>query len=91
MVRGLRKSEKKPKKKKIMRFGQSLFWDVNPKRIHPKRHAQYIIERVMDFGNDDEVRWIWNTYHPDTLRKAVTSRGLHPQTKALWTLLLSKS
>lgn len=35
-----------------MRFRQSLFWDVDPKTIDPKKHAQYIIERILDFGYD---------------------------------------
>ena len=36
-----------------MRFRRSLFWDVDPKTIDEKRHATYIIERILDFGNDD--------------------------------------
>ena len=34
-----------------MEFQQSLFWDVNPKNIDPQKNAQYVIERVFDFGN----------------------------------------
>lgn len=71
-----------------MRFRQSLFWDVNPKTIDPKRHAKYIIERVLDFGNDSEVRWLWNTYSHAFIRRVVeTSRVLHAQTRSLWLAL----
>ncbi len=42
-----------------MKFRQSLFWDVDPKTINPKKHARYIIERILDFSHDDEVRWLW--------------------------------
>jgi len=38
------------------------FWDVDPKTIDPEKHAKYIIERVMDFGNDQEARWIYKRY-----------------------------
>ncbi|MFH1175609.1 MAG: hypothetical protein V1698_02715 [bacterium] len=72
-----------------MKFRQALFWDVNPKNIDEKKNAQYIIERVLDFGNDKEVRWMWKTYSKRTLKKVVEkSRCLMPETKKLWTILL---
>lgn len=71
-----------------MRFRQSLFWDVDPKKIDPKKHARYIIERILDFGNDSEVRWMKKSYSPNIIKKTVhTSRVLHNKTKALWSLL----
>ncbi len=71
-----------------MKFRQSLFWDVDPKTIDPKKHATYIIERILDFGNDKEVRWMWEKYPRTKIRSVVDrSRVLHPQTRALWTAL----
>ncbi|MFA6474923.1 MAG: hypothetical protein WCV88_01830 [Patescibacteria group bacterium] len=68
-----------------MKFRQSLFWDVDPKTIDPKKHARYIIERIMDFGNDKEVRWMWHNYTKPKLRDVVvTSRSLLPRSRALW-------
>lgn len=72
-----------------MKFRQSLFWDTNPKNIDPKKNAQYIIERVADFGHDNEVRWVLDFYNKKLLRKIITkSRCLRPRTKTLWTLIL---
>ena len=72
-----------------MKFRQALFWDVNPKKIDTKKNAQYIIERILDFGNDKEARWLWNFYDKKTLKKIVLkSRCLMPQTKNLWLLML---
>lgn len=74
-----------------MRFRQALFWDVDPKTIDPKKHAQYIIERILDFGDDKEVRWMWKTYPSRLIKKTVNkSRVLMPETKNLWTLLLQR-
>ena len=72
-----------------MEFRQSLFWDTNPKNIDAEKNAQYIIERVLDFGNDGEVKWLYHFYDKSLLRNVVTkSRSLMPETKNLWTLLL---
>ena len=68
---------------------QSLFWDTDIKKIDLKKHAAYVMERILDFGKDKEVKWMWQTYGRPRLKKIVrTSRVLQPQTKALWTLLL---
>ncbi len=72
-----------------MKFRQSLFWDTNPDNIDFNKNAPYVIERIMDFGRDDEVRWLWNYYDKELMRKVVAkSRSVRPETKALWTLLL---
>lgn len=74
-----------------MKFRQSLFWDTDPKNIDVKKHARYIIERILDFGDDEEVRWLWNFYDKNLLRKSIIkSRSLRPETKKLWMLLLKK-
>ncbi len=74
-----------------IKFRQTLFWDVNPKNIDLQKNAQYIIERVADFGNDKEVRWVLGFYDKRLLRKIIAkSRCLRPETKILWTLLLKK-
>lgn len=75
-----------------MKFRESLFWDTNPEWIDLKKNAQYIIERVLDFGRDNEVRWLRKTYEPGQIKKVVeNSRSLRPETKALWTLLLKNN
>ena len=72
-----------------MEFRQTLFWDTNPQKIDSKKNAQYIIERILDFGKDFEVRWLWNFYDKRLLKKIITkSRLLMPETKELWLLIL---
>ncbi|MDP2736504.1 MAG: hypothetical protein Q8O59_01820 [bacterium] len=74
-----------------MKFRQALFWDVNPSKIDIKKNAQYIIERIADFGQDKEVKWVFDVYSKSLLKKVIfKSRSLRPETKALWTLLLKK-
>ena len=75
--------------KKRIAFRQSLFWDVDPKTIDQKKHARYIIERILDFGTDDEVKWLVNYYPARTIRRVLMERRspLQPKTKALWSLI----
>lgn len=63
----------------------SLFWDVNPNTVDSKKHARYIIERILEFGRDDEVRRMRETYSTSLAHDVVNkSRVLRPQTKVLW-------
>lgn len=74
-----------------MKFRQALFWDTRPKNINAEKNAQYIIERVADFGNDKEARWMLDFYDKRLLKKVISqSRCIRPRTRKLWTLLLSK-
>ena len=82
--------KKQVQKKPRIAFRQSLFWDVDPKTIDPEKHAVYIIERILDFGNDDEVRWMWQYYPKELLKKVVrTSRVLQPKSRVFWDLMLA--
>ncbi len=75
-----------------MKFRQELFWDTKPEWLDPQKHAQYIIERVLDFGNDREVRWLRQFYSPALIKRVVAkSRSLRPETKSLWPLLLANN
>ena len=67
----------------------SLFWDVDPKTIDPQKHARYVIERILEFGRDKEVRWLVR-YYPARLIKNVLREKrtpLHEKTIALWELI----
>jgi hypothetical protein len=74
-----------------MKFRQSLFWDVDPSKIDTDKNAEYIIERILDFGHDSEVRWMWRFYDKELLKKVVNnSRSLRKDTRNLWKLILEK-
>ncbi len=74
-----------------MSFKQSLFWDTDPTTIDPKKNKSYVIERILDYGDEKDVSWMWKTYQPtDILGVIRSSRSLHKSTKSLWTILLQK-
>ncbi len=76
---------------KDIKFRQSLFWDTDPKKIDKKKNARYIIERILDHGNDREVKWLYYFYNKKLLKNIVLkSRGLMPETKNLWKTILKE-
>ena len=77
------------KKQSAMPRRPSLFWDVDPKTIDPKKHARYIIERILEFGRDNEVRWLVHHYPARLIKNVLQEKRtpLHEKTKALWELI----
>ncbi len=69
-----------------MKYRQSLFWDTKPENIDPVKHKRYIIERVLEFGDDKDVKMVFKEYSKEDIRSvAKNSRSLSPETRALWT------
>lgn len=88
MQKARKKSGKREKKPPVMEFSRTLFWDVDPATIDPKKHDQYIIDRVLDFGEMDEVRWLSRFYDTSSIRKVLlTSRDISPKSANLWALV----
>ena len=85
------KDETKPAKKRVMAFRQSLFWDVDPKTIDPEKHARYIIERILNFGDTEEMRWLFSYYSKAEIKRVMElpRSQVHEKSKALWSLLLT--
>lgn len=66
-------------------FDPTLFWDAED--IDIRRHADYIIARVLDFGDEKDVRRLREIYSDHELMKVIrTKRGLLPITKRFWSV-----
>jgi hypothetical protein len=74
-----------------MKYRRSLFWDTDPTRINAKKNARYVIERVLDMGEPEDVRSLLAEYSKDEIKRVVALPRvqLSPKSKALWSLLLS--
>lgn len=66
-------------------FDATLFWDA--REIDLERHAHYIISRVLDFGDEKDLKQLRELYSDARLMEVVRKkRGLLPITKRFWTL-----
>ncbi|MEA3417349.1 MAG: hypothetical protein U9R02_14615 [Thermodesulfobacteriota bacterium] len=81
-----------PKKEieKILKNNRRYFWDKGP--LNPKRDEYIIIERVLEFGTEDEVDVIYNYYGIKAIKSVVKeSRELSPRTVNYFTLFFGLS
>ena|SRR3989338_1878494 len=69
---------------------KSLFWDVNPDKLDVGKSADFIIGRVLDFGNLKEWRTIKQLYGEEKIRKVAKGHVFtDPRSANFWALVLS--
>ena len=77
-------------KKGKIEFRQSLFWDVDPSKIDPDKNAHYVIERILDFGDEHELNWMHHHYSEEKIKEVVNkSRVLFDKSRNFWSLVYS--
>ncbi|GHT02158.1 hypothetical protein AGMMS49525_05180 [Bacteroidia bacterium] len=61
-------------------FSKYLFWDTEPSEIDMDKHAAWIVERVLDYGEWSDVKLIRDYYGMEKLREiALRIRSMHPE------------
>jgi len=62
-----------------------LFWDTDANTVDFVSHAPYVIERVLEHGNDAQAAWLFSRYSREAIRRVVeTSRQLSPRSENYW-------
>src|SRR5207247_192415 len=45
----------------------SCFWDVDTKDIHLPEHGFFVAERILSYGERNEIRWLFKNVDRDTI------------------------
>jgi hypothetical protein len=62
---------------------KSLLGDVDPSGLSPEIHWFFIIERILEFGDIDDLRWMKEHFTPEQIRyTAQKSRILSQRSRA---------
>ena len=64
---------------------RALFWDVDIERIRVKKHARFIIERILEYGNMDSIYWLQRVFSAQTILDVMgESRKISRKSRNLW-------
>jgi hypothetical protein len=64
-----------------------LFWDVDPSKVEPERHAAFVIPRVLEQGALADVRWLMQRLGSARIHRFLREEGhpeLSPKTLSFW-------
>ena len=68
---------------------ERFFWNVDLKQLDTERNQRFVIERILEKGDDEAVRWLRAQYPEGALRGVVSeSRRLSPKSRNYWGLTL---
>lgn len=62
-----------------------FFWDVNPDSLDFEKNSEYIIARILEYGDPEAIRWMFKTYGEKKIRGVfMTRRGFSSRTVYFW-------
>ncbi|HIE53138.1 MAG TPA: hypothetical protein EYP85_15410 [Armatimonadetes bacterium] len=65
------------------------FWDVKAETLDADRYAQFVMERLLEYGDEEALRWLYKRFGRQRIREVVChSRRLSRRTANFWRLLL---
>jgi len=66
----------------------NLFWDVDCEKLDPKKHGSFIVNRILERGNIDDLGWAKNFYGEQFLLDVFSknARKFSPKTGNFWCL-----
>ena len=69
----------------LEQYRVDAFWDSPLDSIDPVRNRNFVIERLLDYGGMDAIKWLFEYYGPETLKDVIrTSRRLSRSTASFW-------
>lgn len=81
----------KPTASELLRILDSLFWDVKLRISDLGEYPGWVLERVLVFGNREQVDAARRYFGDEALLAAVDRRGVDARTRNYWHLVLEDS
>lgn len=77
--------------KKLMKlplFLKKYFWDVDFDKLDLSKRTEYIILKLLEYGDIEAVRWLFKNVSRTAIKKVIlTQKGLSPKSGHFWSLL----
>lgn len=75
----------------IPREFERFFWDVDFEKLNWAEHSEHVIQRVLEKGDLDALRWLSATIGREGIRRHIEKRrgrGLDPRRLRFWEFIL---
>ena len=76
--------------RRLPEFLSSLFWETDFSELRISENSEYIIERLIEYGDDRAITWLLSTFTREQIGSVVrASRRISPNTASLWAVVLN--
>lgn len=74
---------------KLPFFLIKYFWEVDFKSLNAKEYSTFILERILEYGDERAVKWALNNFSDFQLKRVLSSRKNFSKKSAnYWSLIL---
>ena len=74
--------------KKLPAHLKKYFWDTDFRSIDSKKNAQYIIERVLEYGDEKALSWLKKNMRRQFIKEVLMhTRALSPRSANFWAFI----
>ncbi len=64
-----------------------FFWDVNARSLDTVKNKKFIIERLLQYGRPEQIKWLFTHYSDNDIVEVVkSSRTIDKKTANYWSL-----
>ena len=73
----------------LPKFLKNYFWDTDFKGIDPKENRIYILKRILNYGDERAVSWMFDNFKKSEIKDALSNfRGYSQKSANYWVLVL---
>lgn len=75
--------------KKMPKFLKRYFWDVDFDKLDYNKYPKYVIERILEYGDERSIAWMRHNFSRSNIVDVLTSsRGLTEKSANFWAVVL---
>jgi len=70
---------------------KKYFWEIDLEKLDVQQYKQYIIERILDIGDEQAIVWLQETFSKEDIKEVLRrSRRLSSRSLNYWRLVLQE-
>ena len=76
--------------KELPKFLEKYFWDVDFGNLKKQEYPQFIIERILEYGNEKAIKWMRDNFTESEIKAVVCeSRAISKKSANFWQLVFN--
>lgn len=74
----------------IPKFLKKYFWDVDFSKLDKKNYSQFIIERILEYGDERAIKWMRENFKLNQIKNVLQqSKNLSRKSANFWRFIFS--
>ncbi|MGB2762177.1 MAG: hypothetical protein WBC21_01400 [Minisyncoccales bacterium] len=70
------------------KFLSKYFWDIDFNRFTKDKYPYFVIERILEFGDESAIRWLKENFNETQIKQALfRKRGFSQKSANYWALI----